>query len=188
MSRKSIYIYILIGLIVVLFGYFYFSGNNAKTSTAIAAGYETKNPAVNQQEKTYPAAPDFNLKDLDGKYVRLSDQKGKVVLIDFWATWCPPCRKGIPELIEMQQEYGSDKFIVLGINLDQEEAKVVMDFAKNYQINYPVLFYTPEVVAAYGGIEAIPTSFVVDKEGKVRTWVQGYRPKIFFTRLIDSLL
>jgi thiol-disulfide isomerase/thioredoxin len=186
MSRKSIYLWIVIGLMLVLFGYSYYSGNKKDANTVIAASYEPKKD--NQQEKIYPPAPDFNLKDLDGKNVRLSDQKGKVVLIDFWATWCPPCRKGIPELIEMQQEYGSDKFVVLGINLDQEEAQVVIDFARNYQINYPVLLYTPEVVAAYGGIEAIPTSFVVDKEGRVRTGVQGYRPKIFFTRLIDSLL
>jgi thiol-disulfide isomerase/thioredoxin len=154
----------------------------------VAAGYQSERSSVNQQEKAYPPAPDFSLKDLNGKNIRLSEQKGKVVLIDFWATWCPPCRKGIPELIEMQQEYGRDKFVVLGINLDQEDAKVVKDFAENYRINYPVLFYTPEVIAAYGGIEAIPTSFLVDKEGNVRQWVQGYRPKAFFTRLIDSLL
>jgi thiol-disulfide isomerase/thioredoxin len=111
-----------------------------------------------------------------------------VVLIDFWATWCPPCRKGIPELVEMQKKYGSEKFIVLGISVDQDDENKVRDFARNFQINYPVLFYTPEVIDAYGGIEAIPTTFVVDKQGKVRQWVQGYRPKEFFIKLIDSLM
>jgi thiol-disulfide isomerase/thioredoxin len=189
MTKKSIYLYITAVVILLLFGYSYFGRNNGKKDMVIAAGYEnSKTSAVSQQEMTYSPAPDFNLQDLDGKYVRLSDQKGKVVLIDFWATWCPPCRKGIPELIDMQREYGPDKLVVLGINLDQEAAGVVKDFANNYQINYPVLFYTPEVVSAYGGIEAIPTTFVVDKDGKVRTWVQGYRPKAFFARLIDTLL
>jgi len=187
MTKKSIYLYIIAGLILILFGYSYFSRPN-ETNSVLAAGMDTKKADDGQQQKSYPPAPDFNLKDLDGKDVRLSDHKGKVVLIDFWATWCPPCRKGIPELVEMQKKYGSEKFIVLGISVDQDDENKVRDFARDFQINYPVLFYTPDVIDAYGGIEAIPTTFVVDKQGKVRQGVQGYRPKEFFIKLIDSLL
>jgi len=187
MSKKSIFMMAGAVLILILFGYSYFTSGEKSVNVA-AAGYTSGNTMVQQKEKTYPLAPDFTLKDLNGKSVTLSDHKGKVVIIDFWATWCPPCRKGIPELVEMQQTYGSDKLVILGISVDQAEAGVVKDFASSYKINYPVLFYTPEVVAAYGGIEAIPTTFIVDKEGKVRQWVQGYQPKMFFTRIVDSLL
>jgi thiol-disulfide isomerase/thioredoxin len=187
MSKKSTYLYLAAVLILLLFGYSYFSKSNESPSVMVA-GFDTKKAASDQQEKTYPQAPDFILKDLEGKDIRLSDHKGKVVLIDFWATWCPPCRKGIPELVEMQKKYGADKLIVLGINVDQGDADKVREFARDYQINYPVLFYTPDVISAYGGIEAIPTTFIVDKQGQVRQWVQGYRPKEFFTRFVDSLL
>jgi len=90
----------------------------------------------------------------------------------------------------MQDEYGEDKFVVLGINLDQGEdvTGMVKDFADNYKINYPVLIHNQEIVYAYGGIRNIPTTFVLDKEGKVRQGVQGYHPKTFFKEVIDPLL
>lgn len=187
MSKKTIFMMAGGILILLLFGYSYFTPEE-KPVVISTAGYSSANTPVQQQEKSYPPAPDFKLKDLNGKDVSLSAYKGKVVIIDFWATWCPPCRKGIPELIEIQQQYGTDKLAILGISVDQADASVVKDFAKSYKINYPVLFYTPEVVSAYGGIEGIPTSFIIDKEGKVRGSVVGYQPKTFFTRIIDSLL
>ena len=122
----------------------------------------------------------------------LGQSCAKVVVLDFWATWCPPCRKGIPDFVEMQEKYGEDGFVIIGINLDQGEAKevvpMVADFAKNYKINYPIVIHDQEIVYAYGGIRSIPTTFILDKEGKVRQGVQGYRPKSFFTNIIDPLL
>lgn len=110
-------------------------------------------------------APEFKLKDLNGKEVKLSDYKGKVVLLDFWATWCGPCRKGIPDLIELQNEY-KNEIVVLGITLDNKTntAKDVDPFVKNMKINYPVLWTDDETIKNYGNINSIPTSFVVDKK------------------------
>jgi peroxiredoxin len=187
MTKKSIYLYIAAVVLLIVFGYSYFS-NGDETPKATAAGFDTKTLPVAAKQTSYPVAPDFKLQDLNGKEVKLSDQKGKVVIIDFWATWCPPCRKGIPEFVELQNEYGADKLVILGISVDQDEASVVRNFAQSYQINYPVLFYTPDVISAYGGIEGIPTTFIVDKQGRVRQRVVGYQPKMYFTQMINSLL
>jgi len=132
------------------------------------------------------------LNDLDGDPISLSDYRGKVVVIDFWATWCPPCRKGIPDFVELQEKYGDDNFVILGVNLDQgapdKVLPMVRGFAEDYNINYPVLMHDMGIVSAYGGIQSIPTTFVVDREGKVRQGVVGYRPKDYFTNIIDTLL
>jgi thiol-disulfide isomerase/thioredoxin len=121
-------------------------------------------------------APDFSLNDINGNVVRLSDFKGKVVILDFWATWCPPCRKGIPDLIALQNKYNND-LTVIGISLDQENTiKDVVPFYKNYGINYPVVYGDGKVVQAYGGIEAIPTSFIIDREGNVVNKYVGLIP------------
>ena len=155
-------------------------------------GMEPKGKAAAAQDRQYPDAPEFTLSDLDGDQVSLSDYRGKVVVIDFWATWCPPCRKGIPDFVELQKAYGEDKLVILGVNLDQgapaQVMNMVRDFTDNYNINYPVLLHDMAIVGAYGGIQSIPTTFVVDQEGKVRQGVVGYRPKDYFKSIIDSLL
>ncbi|MBX2974650.1 MAG: TlpA family protein disulfide reductase [Ignavibacteriaceae bacterium] len=133
-------------------------------------------------------AADFSLKTPDGKIVKLSDYKNKIVIIDFWATWCPPCRKGIPDLIAIQKEY-KDDVVVIGISLDRDNTIAdVAPFIKNYGINYPVVFGNMEVVKAYGGVEAIPTSFIVDKKGNIVDTHVGLVPKETYTSLIKSLL
>ena len=132
--------------------------NKSSTNTT-----ENSSDVITSNDK----APDFALKSLEGKTVKLSDYKGKVVIIDFWATWCPPCRKGIPDLISIQKDF-KDDLVVIGISLDGEKTiKDVPGFVKSYGINYPIVYGDEKVVAAYGGIEAIPTAFVVDKEGHV---------------------
>jgi cytochrome c biogenesis protein CcmG/thiol:disulfide interchange protein DsbE len=163
---------------------------------AIGVGYQylTANGTNNQaqskdtQEISYSQAPDFVLTDIKGNGVKLSDYKGKVVIVDFWATWCGPCRMGIPDFVALQSEYGEDDLIILGISVDQGDLSVVPAFAKEYNINYPVLFATMEVVSAYGGIRSIPTTFIIDREGKVRNRIIGYQPKAFFKGEVDKLL
>jgi cytochrome c biogenesis protein CcmG/thiol:disulfide interchange protein DsbE len=133
-------------------------------------------------------APDFALKSVDGKTVRLSDYKGKVVIIDFWATWCPPCRKGIPDLISIQKEF-KKKVVVIGISLDAEKTlKDVPGFIKEYKINYPIVYGDDKVVADYGGIQGIPTAFVIDKKGNVVDKHVGLVPKDTYVKKIKELL
>lgn len=133
-------------------------------------------------------APDFTLKSVDGKMIKLSDYKGKVIIIDFWATWCPPCRKGIPDLISIQNDYKKD-VIIIGISLDGEKTlKDVPGFVKNYGINYPIVYGDEKVVAAYGGIDGIPTAFVVDKNGNVVDKHVGLVPIDTYINKIKELL
>jgi thiol-disulfide isomerase/thioredoxin len=133
-------------------------------------------------------APDFALKSFDGKTVKLSDYKGKVIIIDFWATWCPPCRKGIPDLISIQNDYKKD-VVIIGISLDGEKTlKDVPGFVKSYGINYPIVYGDDKVVAAYGGIEGIPTAFIVDKKGNIVDKHVGLVPKDTYVNKIKELL
>src|SRR5690242_2478146 len=110
-------------------------------------------------------APRWELQNVDGHTVRSADFKGKVVILDFWATWCPPCRAEIPGLIELQKQYGKQGLAVIGVSVDQDGASAVKAFAQKFGMNYPVLLADPKVVQAYGGIEAIPTTFVIDRAG-----------------------
>jgi thiol-disulfide isomerase/thioredoxin len=132
-------------------------------------------------------APDFTLKLTDGKDIKLSDHKGKIIIIDFWATWCPPCRRGIPDLVEIQKKYQKD-VLIIGISLDNETKSDVVPFIKQYGINYPVVYGTMEVIKAYGNIQAIPTSFVVDQAGQIVDQHIGLVDKSAYINKIAELL
>ena len=159
-----------------------FSGDNKQNKNTTK---ESKNLIANLNSDK---APDFSLKSVEGKTIKLSDYKGKVVIIDFWATWCPPCRRGIPDLVSIQNEY-KNKVVVIGISLDREKTiKDVPGFIKDYQINYPVVYGDDNVVIAYGGIQSIPTSFVVDKKGNVVDMHVGLVSRDTFVNKIKELL
>jgi len=133
-------------------------------------------------------APDFALTDLSGKTVRLADFKGKVVLLDFWATWCAPCREEIPAFVELQKQYAEQGFTLLGISLDDEGAVVVKPFARQFGINYPVVIGNTEVSAAYGGMQALPTAFLIGRDGRILEAFVGDRARPDFERAIRSAL
>ena len=159
--------------------------NNSNTKSEI-----TKNNllATAKSEMGNNAAPDFTLYTLDGEEVRLSDYLGKVVILDFWATWCAPCRKGIPDLISIQNEY-KDELVVIGISLDQPATQdKLVPFIESYGINYPVVLGNIEVSDAYGNIQAIPTSFIIDQEGNIINKHIGLIPKSILAEEINSLL
>jgi len=118
-------------------------------------------------------APDFTLTDIDGNKVSLSDYKGKVILLDFWATWCGPCRMEIPSFIELQKTYGDD-VVVLGVSLDQNGPKAVVPFAEKMGINYPIVYGNGQVTQAYGGVRGIPTTFVIDRDFNIQRKYVGY--------------
>ena len=132
------------------------------------------------------AAPAFTLTDITGKSVSLSDFKGKVVILDFWATWCPPCRREIPDFITIQNEFGAKGVQVVGIALD--EPGKVQAFARANGMNYPVLLGTQETATLYGGIEGIPTTFIIDRKGKIVERFEGFRPKETFVATIQAHL
>jgi thiol-disulfide isomerase/thioredoxin len=144
------------------------------------------NPPIENKESA-GLAPNFDLTSTDGKNVKLSDFRGKVVIVDFWATWCPPCRKGIPDLIELQNEF-KDKLVVIGVSLDQDTKPDVVPFIKKYGINYPVVYGTNQVIMDYGSINAIPTSFVINKEGKIVDKHIGLVPKSDLETKIKEIL
>lgn len=130
--------------------------------------------------------PNFELKDLDNKLVKSSDYKGQVILINFWATWCPPCKREIPEFIELYKKYQKDGFVILGVALDDLES--VKKFKSAYKINYPVLIGNQDILKKYGNIRGIPTSFLIGKDGKIKQRYDGYRPIEVFERDIKSEL
>lgn len=149
---------------------------------------EEQNPAnLSKQTEKDVKAPDFLLKTTDNRDLKLSDYKGKIVILDFWATWCGPCRRSVPDLIEIQNEYRND-VIVIGISLDSHTINNVIPFMKEYGINYPVVFGTEKVVMDYGNIDAIPTSFVIDKKGNVVDMHIGLVPKQVYTNKIQDIL
>lgn len=139
-------------------------------------------------EVIYKQAPEFTLLDINGNKVNLSDFKGKVVILDFWATWCPPCIAEIPHFIELYDEYKNRGLEVIGISMDRNGQRVVPPFAEEKGINYILLLGDDEVTDLYGGIISIPTTFILDREGGIRKRYMGYRDKEVFERDIKELL
>jgi peroxiredoxin len=135
-----------------------------------------------------PKAPDFELTGIDGKPVTLSRFKGKVVLLDFWATWCPPCREEIPGFVELQKRYGKQGLAVVGLSLDRGGRNEVVKFAKHMKINYPVALATEDVVRKYGDVHAIPSTFLINRRGEIVKRYVGYQRHQVFETDIKAVL
>jgi thiol-disulfide isomerase/thioredoxin len=143
-------------------------------------------------------AKEFTLRSINGgKQVSLADYHGKVVLVNFWATWCGPCRTEIPWLITMQQKYAGRGFTVLGLAMDDEEESVVSPYVANERfsvngervaMNYPILIGTSEVAETFGGLLGFPTSVLISKDGKIVKWVTGIIREDEMLDLIDKEL
>jgi len=142
-------------------------------------------------------APDFALASLDGKTLKLSDYRGKAVLLNFWATWCEPCKIEIPWLIEMQNKYGAKGFTVLGVAMDDDGSSVVAPFvqAKRYDVNgqklamnYPVVIGSDKVADKFGGLFGFPTSILISKDGKQIKRITGLISYDEINKLIEGQL
>ena len=131
-------------------------------------------------------AKDFTLKSVDGADVKLSDFKGKVIILDFFASWCPPCRGEIPDFIELQKTYGDQGFSMIGVAVEgMNDARA---FAQKMGMNYPVLVDDNAVSADYGPVRSIPTTFVIDKNFKIAKMYIGFKKKDVFEADIKELL
>jgi cytochrome c biogenesis protein CcmG/thiol:disulfide interchange protein DsbE len=124
-------------------------------------------PRELKSEAQRQAAPNFTLKDADGNPVRLTDYRGKVVLVNFWATWCGPCEVEIPWFVEFEQKYKDQGFAVLGLSMDDDGWKAVRPYVASHKINYRVMIASEIVSQQFGDIEALPTSFVLDRQGRI---------------------
>jgi peroxiredoxin len=133
-----------------------------------------------------PAA-EFSLTALDGSAVRLRDYSGRIVVLDFWATWCRPCQLEIPHFIALESEYGPRGLAVIGVAVNDREDNVRV-FAERMRINYPTALGSDGLVQAYGGFNAIPTTFIIAPDGKIAARYTGYQDKQVFTDVIEKLL
>jgi peroxiredoxin len=112
-------------------------------------------------------APEFSLKDANGQTVRLADYRGKVVLLDFWATWCGPCKIEIPWFMEFEKEFKNQGFAVLGVSMDEDGWSAIKPYVQNMKMNYRVLLGNDAISTAYGGLDSLPTTLLIDREGGI---------------------
>ncbi len=160
----------LLGAAAIIGAVFFTSGCSKATGSALGA------------------APAWTLADLEGREVKSADFAGKVVVVDFWATWCPPCREEIPGYIALQEKYREQGLVIVGVSLDQGGPRVVKDFAEKMKINYPLVMGDEAVVDAFGGVEGIPTTFVIGRDGQIVHKKVGYAPEAEMEAVIKSAL
>jgi len=163
------------------------SRNNASTAVATAGSEEAAPGVCDANAK--PANLTFTLKDMTGKSVKLADYKGKVIVLDFWATWCGPCKIEIPWFVDFQNRYGKQGFSVLGVVVEDSVDKL-KPFADQYKMNYPILvgIDREDVTDAYGPIWGLPTTFLISRDGKICKNHAGLISKGSFERTIQALL
>jgi thiol-disulfide isomerase/thioredoxin len=156
---------VLVVLAVVISGMLYFGFHQARRT---AGGRPIAGAKI---------APDFTLESLDGTNVKLSDLRGKAVLLNFWATWCGPCKIEMPWFVELQNEYGSQGLQIVGVAMDDSGKDEIAKFAKEMGVNYPVLLGKEAVGDEYGGVPALPESFFISRDGKIVDKIIGLRGK-----------
>jgi thiol-disulfide isomerase/thioredoxin len=157
---------------------------DATPDAAPAPGAEP--PTIRFVKDPQPA-PAFTLTDLDGKRLSSADWRGKAVLINFWATWCGPCRAEIPDLIRLQEKY-PDKLLIVGLSQDLDPPEKVKEFAREMKMNYPVAMSSEEIERKFGGVFGLPTSFVIDTAGRIVQKHIGLRNPLLYETEIRALL
>lgn len=133
------------------------------------------------------AAPAVTMRTLDGSELALADLKGKVVVVDFWATWCAPCVDEIPGYVALQKEHG-EKLVIIGVSVDRRGAEHVRQFAAKHGMNYPIVMGDEQLAEAFGGFQAIPTTFLIDREGRIRHRKVGAWSHEDYARLVARVL
>ncbi|MBZ5573057.1 MAG: redoxin domain-containing protein [Acidobacteriia bacterium] len=123
-------------------------------------------PSLVVTSTEHPLAPDFSLSGLDGHTLNLSDYRGKVVLLDFWATWCEPCREETPHFVELQNKYQDQGFQIIGVSMD-DGPEPVRDFYQQFKMNYPVVMGSAKTGELYGGVLGLPIAFLIGRDGRI---------------------
>ncbi len=156
--------------------------------TLVSCGSAGSVRAAVKKEKDRRPAPNFTLKDAMGRPVKLSDYKGKVVLLNFWATWCGPCKIEIPWFVEFEKSYKDRGFAVLGVSMDEEGWDVVKPYVEKTKINYRMVIGDDMTAELYGGVDSLPTSFMLDREGRIAATHVGLVSKSAYQNDINTLL
>ncbi len=157
-------------------------------ATPVDAAEAPKDTAAVTPLPVIGPAPAWKMKDLEGKTVSSDDFKGKVVVLDFWATWCPPCRAEIPGYVDLYRKYGKDKLVIIGASVDEGGPAVVKDFVTKFGVAYPVVMADDATQAAFGGLEGVPTTFLIDQNGQLRDKKIGAEPTEEYEKKILALL
>jgi cytochrome c biogenesis protein CcmG/thiol:disulfide interchange protein DsbE len=175
------------GLAVALFAMPWLRGGTSPDSTAASAGDPERSAIC--VSKTGAAKLNFTLKDMNGASVHLADFKGRVILLNYWATWCGPCKVEIPDLVALQDQYKDKGFVVLGVSQD-DDPETLRSFAGTFKMNYPILVGRdlPEVLDAQGPLWGLPTSYLIGRDGTICTRHLGPATKEEFEREIKALL
>ena len=167
--RAAVFTFVLAGIVLIRYG------------------WEPASAAV-QPQADRKAAPQFTLHDASGKEAKLSDYKGKAVLLNFWATWCGPCKLEIPWFIEFQRKYRDQGLAVLGVSMDDDGWKVITPYVQKVGMNYTVLLGNEDIAKLYGGVEGLPTTFLIDRTGKIAAMHTGIVSKNAYEGEILELL
>ena len=167
--RVAVFAFVLAGIVLIRYG----------PESAFAA----VQPGADRH-----AAPQFALPEAGGKQAKLSDYRGKAVLLNFWATWCGPCKLEIPWFMDFQKKYQNQGLAVLGVSMDEDGWKVVTPYVQKIGMNYPVLLGNEAVAKLYGGVDGLPTTFLIDRNGKIAAMHTGIVSKSTYEEEILELL
>ncbi len=171
---------------------------SATTETSATSGATAPAPSVAKVVSVEPAAgemaPNFTWQGADGKTHSLAEMKGKVVLLNFWATWCPPCRHELPDIVKIRTELADKGLVVLGVNVAEQPpagtdvTEHVAKFAASNGLDYPLVIANDDMISSYGGIEAVPTTFIIDRNGKIVQKLVGGRDLATFRSAVQPFL